>query len=90
MTGWIGALLPLYTILLLYNATASCLFSAGDNSKVAAQVAAVVGIPHFLAELKPEDKLAYVQGFKSDNTSQGWATGGLALTGFGGGHQANV
>lgn len=49
----------------------------GDNSKVAAQVANVVGISHFEAELKPEDKLAYVERF---NGSMGNVEKGTGAT----------
>jgi hypothetical protein len=44
-------------------------FCAGDNIKVAQAVAKAVGIQHFKAGLKPEDKLSYVQQ-AADQASQ--------------------
>lgn len=59
----------------------------GDNAKVASQVAATVGITSFEAELKPEDKLAYVERFNrsrsNDGVSGGAAKDGLAMVGDG-------
>lgn len=51
----------------------------GDNSKVAAQVADIVGISHIKSELKPEDKLAYVERFNSEAGGNGRAAGECVL-----------
>eukprot|EP00983_Pelagomonas_calceolata_P117525 1160423-Pelagomonas_calceolata.AAC.10 len=46
-----------------------------DNAKVASQVAATVGITSFEAELKPEDKLAYVERFNRSRSNDGVSGG---------------
>ncbi|KAF5829457.1 HAD-like domain-containing protein [Dunaliella salina] len=54
---------------------------AGDNTKVASQVAATVGITSYEAELKPQDKLAYVERFNRSRSNAG-SNGGAAKDGL--------
>jgi hypothetical protein len=60
------------------------LLCAGDNPRVAAAVAAAVGIQHYKASLRPQDKLEYVKdataaagGSSSSSKEQGEAGEGL-------------
>ena len=55
----------------------SWIILTGDNERVAAKVAKELEIKHYQANLKPKDKLAYVENFKKDNP------GVLAMVGDG-------
>jgi len=55
----------------------SWIILTGDNERVAAKVAKELQIKHYQANLKPKDKLAYVENFKKDNP------GVLAMVGDG-------
>jgi len=45
----------------------SWIILTGDNERVAAKVAKELQIKHYRANLKPKDKLAYVENFKKEN-----------------------
>jgi len=45
----------------------SWIILTGDNERVAAKVAKELRITHYKANLKPQDKLVYVENFKKDN-----------------------
>eukprot|EP00798_Chlamydomonas_sp_ICE-L_P019394 gene19394-26044_t len=54
----------------------------GDKEQVAKQVADLVGIEHYLANLKPEDKLAYINDNKPVvKDDDGWIKTGVAASG---------